>query len=109
LQLSSSDLVELVRVANEYGEDDYRKALDYYRKERTVGKPSGRRKRIQRPPDERFSVKIIQLAEGITKYSKGDYSKIARLIVGNKPEQAEEYAKTLGAIARAVRAELRGK
>jgi ParB-like chromosome segregation protein Spo0J len=109
LQLSIADLTEIVKMANEYGEDEYRRALEYFQKEKMLIKPSGRKKRIQRPPDERFSVKIMQLAEGVSKYSKGDYSKIARLIVGNKPEEAEEYAKTLGAIARAVRAELKGK
>jgi len=109
LQLSSSDLVELVKVVSEYGEEEYRRALDYFRDERAIKKTFVKRQRVQRPPDERFSVKIIQLADGVNKYSKGDYGRIARLIVGNKPEQAEEYAKTLGAIARAVRAELKGK
>jgi ParB-like chromosome segregation protein Spo0J len=107
LQLSSNDLDELVKVANEYGIEEYRKILEYFREERVVKRPSGRRKRIQRPPDERFSVRIMQLAEGVNKYAQGDYSKIAKLIVGNKPENAADYAKVLSEIARAVRSELK--
>jgi len=109
LQLSSSDLVELIKVLNEFGEEEYRRALRYFRDERDTYKPTGKRRRTQRPPDERFSVKIIQLAEGVTKYTKGDYTKIAKLIVGNRPEQAADYAKVLNAIARAVRSELQSK
>lgn len=106
-QLSSIDLSELLKVIDEFGEAEYRRALDYYREGRSKALSLGKKKRTQRPPDERFSVKIIQLAEGVVKYAKDDYSKIARLIVGNKPEQAEEYARALSAIARAVRSEMK--
>jgi ParB-like chromosome segregation protein Spo0J len=107
LQLPSSDIVELAKIAKEYGLKEYRKALTYFREEKVIIKPSGKRKRVQRPPEERYFVRIVKTVEGVSKYAQGDYGQIARLIVGNKPDRAQEYARELNALAKAIRAELR--
>jgi ParB-like chromosome segregation protein Spo0J len=107
LQLSSSDLTELVQIANEYGQDEYNKALDYFRTEKVILKPSGKRKRIQRSPEERYFMRIVKTVEGVSKYTQGDYGQIARLIVGNRPEKAAAYAEELTSLAKAIKEEIK--
>ncbi len=107
MQLSSSDVAELAKIANDYGIDEYTKALSYFQEVKMIVKPSGKRKRTQRPPAERYYLRIVKTVEGVNKYAQGDYGQIARLIVGNRPEQADDYARVLNAIARAIRIEMR--
>lgn len=107
LQISGTDLSDLVIIANDYGVSEYRKALSDLRKSKTISRPEARKARTQRPAVERHSLQVIKAAEAAEKYARGEYGQIARLIVGNRPEQAAELARTLSAIAKAIRDELR--
>ena len=64
---------------------------------------------LRRPPMEKHTLRLVSGIKGIEKESRGDFGKMARLIVGNQPEAAHDLAGALEKAAAAIRDELRAK
>jgi ParB-like chromosome segregation protein Spo0J len=103
--LAGSSLTRLVKLAGQPDKAAYEKALKRLRGDKSEEAKTA----LRRPPMEKHTLRLISGIKGVEKESKGDFGHMARLIVGNEPESAEELAKALGKAAAAIRAEMRAR
>lgn len=103
--LAGSTLTRLVKLAGEADKSAYKKVLQRLRGEKTEEAKTA----LRRPPMEKHTLRLVSGIKGIEKESRGDFGQMARLIVGNQPEAAEDIARALTKAAAAIRDELRVK
>jgi len=103
--LAGSTLSRLVKLAGESDKSAYKKALKRLRGEKSEEAKTA----LRRPPMEKHTLRLVSGIKGIEKESRGDFSQMARLIVGNQRETADELAGALEKAAAAIRNELRSK
>ena len=103
--LAGSTLSRLVKLAGESDKSAYKKALKRLRGEKTEEAKTA----LRRPPMEKHTLRLVSGIKGIEKESRGDFGRMARLIVGNQPEAAHDLAGALEKAAAAIRDELRAK
>jgi hypothetical protein len=103
--LAGSTLSRLVKLAGESDKSAYKKALKRLRGEKTEEAKTA----LRRPPMEKHTLRLISGIKGIEKEARGDFGQMARLIVGNQPEAAQEIADALEKAAGAIRDELGAK
>lgn len=102
--LPAPELKRLARLAAMPGRGAFEAALDDLENPRSEEKQYKRR---QRPPIEVQMAKIFSTFRGVQKVTGGDFRGLARLIVANKPREAEALCGQLEAAAAALRSELK--
>ena len=101
--LPAPELKRLVRLAAMPGRGAFEAALRDLENPRSE-EPKYKRK--QRPPIEVQMTKMFSTFRGVEKVTGGDFRGLARLIVANRPKEADELCHQLEAAATALRSEL---
>lgn len=103
--LAGSSLIRLVKLAGQSDKASYKEALKRLRGDKSEEAKTA----LRRPPMEKHTLRLISGIKGVEKEGKGDFGHMARLVVGNQPETAENLAGALAKAAAAIRAELRAR
>lgn len=101
--LPAPELKRLARLAQMPGRGAFEAAL---RDLENPGDDQRKYKRRQRPPMEVQMTKMFNTFRAVRKVTGGDFRGLARLIVANKPKEANELCQQLEAAAAALRSEL---
>ena len=100
---------ELVKLSNSLNKEAYNRLLSEIARpaEKTITQGQNTDKGKRREPMEAQYVKSLSFIRGIKKTTGGDYRAVARLIVGNQPEEAKTLADEYRRLADAIDSEIK--